>query len=366
MDYYAVLGVGREATEDEIKRAFRRKARETHPDVAGHDGAEEAFKAINEAYEVLSDPDKRRVYDRYGTVDPRAAAPDLGDLFGGAGLDDVFSAFFGGGFGGFTPQRPRTEGRDMTAAVTVTLEEAAAGATKSVRVTRDAPCEACGATGAGEGGSAATCMDCNGMGKRRVGRRTFLGMMETVTACPTCGATGVVIDQPCARCAGSGRARVTQDIEVEVPGGVADGMGVRVPGAGEAGIRGSAAGDLIVSVRVSPHEYLHREGDDLHVRASVTISQAALGTVLKVPGLEGEVSVEVPAGTQFGDLVRVRGEGMRRLRRPGRGDLVVHVAVEVPRKLSKRQRELLGELGESLGDAQRTSPLQRLREWLSA
>lgn len=367
-DYYSVLGLDRDATEDEIKRAFRRKARETHPDVADHDGAEAAFKEINEAYEVLSDPDKRRVYDRFGTVNPRGGGPDMGDFFGGGiDMEDVFSAFFGGGFGGFGAQaRPRTDGRDMTAAVSVTLEEAAAGARKTLRVTRDAPCPACGGSGMGEGGSAGTCADCGGTGRRRTGRRTFLGVMETVTPCPACSGTGVVIENPCAKCTGSGRARVTEDVTVEIPPGVADGMGIRVRGAGEAGLRGAVSGDLLVTVRVEPHEYLHREGDDLHVRLSVSVAQAGLGASVDVPGLTGDVRVDIPAGTQFGDTVRLRGEGMPKLR-GGKGDMIVHVAVTVPRKLSKRQRELLAELGESLGDGKpQASPLQRLRDWLSA
>ena len=370
-DYYALLGVDRDASEADIKKAFRRKARETHPDVASHDGAEDAFKAVNEAYEVLCDPERRRMYDRYGTADPRAAGPDIGDIFGGGGIgmDDIFSAFFGGGFGGGS-QRPRTGGRDMTAAVTITLEEAATGVTKTLRVTRDAPCDTCGATGAADGGTARTCADCGGTGQRRVGRRTFLGVVESVTPCTTCGATGAVIDTPCAVCNGSGRARVTSDIEVTVPPGAENGMRIHVPGAGEAGIRGAQAGSLLVTVRVQPHEFLHRDADDLHVRASLSVAQAALGTTLHVPGLQGDVKVDVDGGAQFGDTIRVRGEGMPRLREAGRGtgrgDLYVHVAIEVPRKLSKRQRELMAELGETFGDPERETPMQRLRDWLSS
>ncbi len=363
-DYYATLGVPRDASEEEIKRAFRRKARETHPDVAGHHGAEGAFKEINEAYEVLSDPRKRQAYDRFGTTDPRAGfgqGVDFGDLFS-AGIGEVFSTFFGGGFAG--AGSPSNVGRDMVTQVVVSLEEAAAGVSSEITLTRDAPCEDCGATGVAGGGNTSACTDCGGTGRRKTSRRTFLGVMESVTPCPTCEATGTVIEDPCRACQGTGRVRRTEQLEVQVPAGVHDGQSLRLGGRGEAGFRGGQPGDLIVNVRIAAHEYLHRDGDDLHARAELTVTQAALGAEVVVPGLEGDVTVKVPAGSQNGDVVQVRGEGMVR-GRGGRGDLFVHLAVAIPKKLTKKQRELLEELDTTLRDGS-TSPLQRLKDWLSA
>lgn len=362
-DYYDVLGVARDADASEIKKAFRRKAHETHPDVSDHGEADERFREINEAYEVLSDPAKREMYDRYATSDPRAGAgfpADVGDAFG-FGLDDLFSVFMGG-TGGARPASP--EGRDMTARVAVTLEEAAAGVMKELRVQRLAPCPTCSGSGAAEGGTVVTCPECGGSGRRRVGRRTLFGMMESVTGCPRCAATGRSVDRPCAECAGSGRVATIETVAVDVPAGVRDGMTVRLGAKGEAGLRGAAGGDLIVGVALAEHQYLHLQGDDLHGRATVDIAQAALGDVVSVPGLEGDVDVEVPAGSQHGDAVRVKGAGMPRLG-GGRGDLYVHLAVEVPLKPTKRQKELLRELSGTFGDSARRKSLHRVRDWLS-
>lgn len=368
VDYYAVLGVSRDATQDEIKRAFRKKARETHPDVADDPDAEERFKLINEAYEVLSDEQRRANYDRYGTPDPRAGGfgadySGFGDFFG---INDIFETFFGGVTGGMGGRTVRTEGRDMSVQVTITLEEAATGVEREVPITRMGTCETCDATGAAPGGSVKACPDCGGTGQRRTVRRTILGVMQSLTPCDRCGATGHIVDPPCPSCGGSGRAQVTERVTVTIPAGISDGQTVRVPGVGEAGVRGARAGDLLVRIRIAEHEYLHREGDDLHVMAVINVAQAALGATIAVPGLAGDETVEIPAGTQSGDVVRLRGRGMPGLR-GGRGDLHVHVRVEVPRKLDKRQRELLRELGESLGTGRGgKSRLERIRDWLGA
>lgn len=364
-DYYSILGVGREASDEEIKRAYRGKARETHPDVAEHDGAEDAFKDISEAYEVLSDPQKRAMYDRFGTVDPRGAGQyaDVSDLFGN-GMEEIFSTFFGGGFGA-GPRRARTEGRDMTVQVTVTLEEASVGVEKDVRISRDAPCETCSATGAAEDGAVVTCPDCQGSGAKRVQRRSFLGVLETTTPCDRCAQTGVIVDQPCPVCSGSGRARRDESVRVTIPLGIRDGMSLRVSGNGEAGIRGARSGDLLVGVHVAPHEYLHREGEDLHCRVSIGVAQAALGADVVVPGIWGDESVHIAAGTQHGDVVRVRGRGMPRIDTGMSGDLMVHVAVRVPKKLNKRQKELYKQLAEESGDATHPTVLERIKDWLN-
>ncbi|MDH4139351.1 MAG: molecular chaperone DnaJ [Coriobacteriia bacterium] len=360
-DFYEILGVSRDASESEIKKAFRRKARETHPDVNDASDAEEQFKLINEAYDVLSDPQRRDVYDRYGTEDPRMYGPDIGDVFAGFGMEDLFSVFFGG-MGG--SRRARTEGRDVIAQVEVTLEEAFSGATKNLTLNRLVPCEECGATGSASKSQVQRCTQCGGSGQRQSARQTFLGTMTRSTPCEACGATGTVVPDPCPECEGQGRVPDREQVSVEIPAGIEDGMQVRVRGKGETGVRGAPSGDLIISVRVGEHEYLHRRGDELHCRAVVSIAQAALGADLDVCGIGEDNEVGIPAGTQHGDTIRLRGKGMTRLRNGGRGDLFVHVGVEVPRKLDKRQKELLEELGSSLGDPERRSPLQKLRDWI--
>ncbi len=366
-DYYELLGVERDASPDEIKRAFRQRARESHPDVAGHEGAEESFKQINEAYEVLSDPEKRSMYDRYGTADARGYDP-----FGGsAGVDDLFSVFFGGGFPGTARQgAPRREGRDLAAQVVVTLEDAATGADKELAYTREAQCETCDGTGAAEGGKAITCPDCGGTGQRITTRQTFLGTMRTAVPCERCDATGVTVDKPCPTCGGSGRTARRETVKVHVPVGIADGTTMRIEGLGEAGIRGATAGDLLVSVRVAPHPTLHRQGDDLHMRVPIPVTRALLGGHVTVPGLTGPVTVDIPAGSRAGDTVKVKGEGMPRpegrhglLGNKTAGDLHVHLDIEVPHKLNRAQRKLVEQLQESLGSPDELEP-EPLRDWL--
>lgn len=363
-DYYELLGVARDASESDIKKAFRRKARETHPDVCELPDAEERFKAVNEAYDVLCDPQKRAMYDQYGTVDPRQTGrgPDLGDIFGGFGMEDLFSAFFGGGSSG---RRASTEGRDVAVTVGITLEEAAAGATKHVVINRMVACEECSATGSADGSGAQRCDQCAGTGQKQSYRQTFLGTVTTSTPCTSCSGTGSVIAHPCSECAGQGRVPDKDHVDIEIPAGIDDGMQIRMRNRGETGIRGAAAGDLLVNIRVYPHEYLHRQGDDLHCRVSISISQAALGADVPVTGIEGEVEISIPAGSQHADTIRLRGQGMPRLRGSGRGDLMAHLAVEIPRKLTKRQRELLEELGLSLGDPERKSTLEKLHKWIT-
>ncbi len=366
-DYYAILGLQRSATDDEIKKAFRRRARECHPDVCSDNDAEERFKSVNEAYDVLSDPAKRDMYDRYGTVDPRMTGgmgADMGDIFGGFGMEDLFSVFFGG-MSGVGSRRVRTEGRDMGVQASITLEEAAAGVTKDVIVNRLVSCEECGGMGSADGGAPSACPDCGGSGQRRTERRTFIGVMQTLSPCERCGATGRMATSPCAECQGQGRVPDRDRVEVEIPAGIEDGMQIRVRGRGEAGMMGARSGDLIVTVRIAPHDYLHRDGADLHARVSLSVTEAALGAEMTVPGLDSDVEVKVAPGTQYGDVIRVRGAGMPRLRGSGRGDLMVHAAVEVPRKLTKRQREVLSELAQTFGEKSRPTAFDKLKDWLS-
>lgn len=365
-DYYEVLGVSKDASDAEIKKAFRGRARDVHPDTSDHDDAEELFKELNEAYEVLSDPEKRSNYDRFGAAGPQSGSPGggygYGDPFGG-GVGDLFSVIFDGVMGGGGRQQTRSEGRDMSAQVVVTLEEAASGVSREVSYARVAPCEPCDGSGAAEGGSAKTCPVCQGTGQVVRARRTFIGTFQSVAPCEHCGATGTVVEPVCPSCGGQGRVQAKESVTFEVPSGVHDGQQLRVPSKGEAGLRGSTAGDLIVTVRVRPHEFLHREGDDLHARASVPMTVAALGGEIEVPGLTGPVTVKVPGGSQNEATLVARGSGMPR-QRGGAGDLIVHVNVVVPKRLSKTQRALLEQLADSIGESRAHSPLERVRDWL--
>lgn len=366
VDYYEVLGVTREASAEEIKKAFRRKARETHPDVNdGHD-AEETFKKINEAYEVLSDPGKRANYDRFGTADPRSSGfgPDMGgDFFD---MNDLFSVFFNGVAGGGRAARFNPEGRDLRTQVAVTLEDAATGIAKDISVPHPMTCQTCSGSGAAEGGTVQTCPVCHGSGQRRTQRRTILGVMESQSPCETCGATGQTVDRPCPTCGGQGRVNGTETVRVMIPAGLPDGYTLRVPGKGEAGVRGAKAGDLLVTVRVLQHEFLHREGWDLHAMAGINIAQSALGGEIVVPGLHEDVTVPFGPGVHTGDTVRVRGKGMPHMD-GGAGDFIVHLDVVAPKKLTKRQKELLSELGETFGTGGKgdeRTPLEKLKDWL--
>jgi molecular chaperone DnaJ len=369
-DLYELLGVEKNASADEIKKAFRHKARELHPDVNSAPDAEDRFKEVNAAYDVLSDPEKREQYDRFGSVGGAAGGGygygGYGDFFGGGtaiNMEDIFSAFFGGVRGG---RSVRLEGRDMAMQLVITLAEAAEGVDKEIVLDRLATCDVCGGTGSADGTGTTTCPECGGSGQRVSQRSTFLGTIQTAVPCERCGATGHVVENPCEECEGSGRVPDRQHVTVTVPAGIRDGQQIRLRGLGEAGIRGAAAGDLLVTVRISGDEYLHREGDDLHCRAAVTIAQAALGVDLTVEGVTEEVAVHVPAGSQNGDVVKAKGFGMPRLRGSGRGDLYVHVAVEVPKKLTKRQRELLEEFAKESGEstAEHKTALHKLKDWL--
>ena len=368
-DYYALLGVARDASGDDIKRAYRAKAREHHPDISDDHDAEDRFKAVNEAYEVLSDPQKRQMYDQFGTTDPRSAG--YGDPFGGVGVnpEDLFSMFFGGGYAGGRPAPAPTHGRDMAAQVIITLEEAATGVDREITYQREATCPVCEGTGAAENGTVIMCPDCGGTGQQVTTRNTFIGQMRTQSPCSRCSATGVTIDHPCSNCGGTGRAAARETVTVHVPAGVENAMNVRVEEAGEAGLRGDDPGDLLVSVRISPHRTLHRQGNDLHMRVAVPVARALLGGTVTVPGLGGSVDVDIPAGTRAGDTLKVKGAGMPKgegrggLFSSSHGDLYVHVDLEVPHKLSREQKKLVEELAEALGSPDEVTP-QPVSDWL--
>ena len=371
-DLYEVLGVSKTATDDEIKKAFRKKARTLHPDVNKAPDAEEKFKELNEAYDVLSDPQKRAQYDRFGTVPGAAGGAggpgyvDFEDIFGGmGGMGDLFSTFFGGAAGGGGGAR-RAEGRDMGVGLRLTLEEVAQGVKKEIVYDRLAPCDTCGGTGMKEGAHEITCPECHGRGRVVTVQRTFLGDMQTATTCANCGGTGKIIDNPCTECDGQGRIPDRQRVSVEVPAGIRDGQQLRVSGFGEAGMHGAAAGDLIVTCRVQPHEFFERDGDNLHARVNISFVQAILGADIEVDGIfpDEKVRVRIPEGCQNDQVVRVRGAGMPRLKSDARGDLFAHVAVSIPKKVTKKQREMLEAVAREFGDevSAPRSPLQKLRD----
>lgn len=374
-DLYEILGVSKDAHDAEIKKAFRRRARELHPDVNKAADAEDQFKELNEAYDVLSDPNKRAQYDRFGTI-PGAAGGgygggsgyvDFDDLFGGGfgGMGDIFSSFFGGQ-GGQGGRPARKEGRDMGVGLRITLEEVARGVEKEIVYDRLAPCPDCKGTGLGENGKVVTCPECGGKGRVVSVQRTFLGDMQTATTCKKCNGTGSSIENPCPECEGQGRVPDRQRVTVKVPAGIRDGQQLRVGGFGEAGIQGAQAGDLIVTCRVQPHEFFERDGDDLHGRANVSFIQAILGAEIEIDGImpDEKVQVRIPAGCQNEQVVRVKGFGMPRLKSDIRGNMYVHVNVVIPEKITKKQRELLEKLADEMGEevAAPRSPLQKLRD----
>lgn len=374
-DLYEILGVSKDASDAEIKKAFRRRARELHPDVNKAADAEDQFKELNEAYDVLSDPNKRAQYDRFGTI-PGAAGGgygggsgyvDFDDLFGGGfgGMGDIFSSFFGGQ-GGQGGRPARKEGRDMGVGLRITLEEVARGVEKEIVYDRLAPCPDCKGTGLGENGKVVTCPECGGKGRVVSVQRTFLGDMQTAATCKKCNGTGSSIENPCPECEGQGRVPDRQRVTVKVPAGIRDGQQLRVGGFGEAGIQGAQAGDLIVTCRVQPHEFFERDGDDLHGRANVSFIQAILGAEIEIDGImpDEKVQVRIPAGCQNEQVVRVKGFGMPRLKSDIRGNMYVHVNVVIPEKITKKQRELLEKLADEMGEevAAPRSPLQKLRD----
>ena len=355
-DYYEVLGVVRDADARTIKRAFLKKAREVHPDVSDDPDAEMKFKEVNEAYSVLSDEQKRANYDRFGTADGMGGSGyvDFSDIFGGMGMDDIFSSFFGGGAaGGHAGRQQRRQGRDMAISLSVTLEEAAQGCTKTISYDRLAPCEDCHGTGLAEGAKEEPCKRCHGTGYVTQVQRSIFGQVQSSAPCPDCHGEGTVIDHPCDMCDGQGRTPTHEKLDIKVPAGISSGRQLRVSGYGEAGYRGAPAGDLIVSVEVERHDRFERHGDDLYLDLSVSMVQAALGCTVEVDGImpDERVSVHVPAGSQPGALVTVEGRGMPRIGGGGaRGRLVARVKVVVPTELSAEARQALERYEEAVGE----------------
>ncbi len=351
-DYYEVLGVARNASGDQVKQAYRALAREHHPDVARDKSrAEHRFKEINEAYEVLSDPSKRAQYDRFGYVGNGAAgAGDFG--FGAGGFGDIFDMFFGNARSAPHPRHAGPErGADLRYDVEITLEEAFSGTSREIAFDRLTECAACKGSGATPGTMAVPCDRCGGSGTARTVRQTPLGQIVTQGPCARCGGEGHVLAHPCEACLGRGRSEAGTRLTVTVPAGVDDGSRIRIAGKGEAGSRGGPSGDLYVYLTIAPHRLFKRDGRDTYVNVPVSFAEAALGATIEVPSLGGEVELTLPAGTQSGTTLRLRGSGMPNPRGSQRGDHHVTVHVVVPTKLNKRQRELLEEYASAGGDA---------------
>lgn len=340
-DYYEVLGVQKGATEEEIKKAFRRKAKECHPDLhPGDKEAEERFKELNEANEVLSDPDKRARYDQFGFNDPMAGGNPFGGAGGAGGFDfgmgDIFDQIFGGGMGGRRSNGP-TQGNDLRQSLKITFEEAADGCQKTFEFWRNENCDICHGSGAKPGTKPGTCPTCNGQGQIR----SSGGWMTTVRTCPTCGGAGKVITDKCTACGGSGRLRKRRTANIRVPAGIDDGQTIVMNNQGEPGRNGGPNGDLYVTISVRPHKLFRRDGYNLYLDFPISFTQAALGAEVDVPTLHGSVKYRIPEGTQPDAEFRIKGEGIKQLRGTGKGDLLFRVRVEVPRKLTEKQRELL-------------------------
>jgi molecular chaperone DnaJ len=335
VDHYAVLGVERSASADEIRSAYRKLARQHHPDVSSQDGAAERFKEITQAYEVLSDPEKRQRYDMFGES-------ELGGMAAGFGIDDLFNTFFGG-----TRRRERgpIRGADLRVEVELDLEDAVRGVERAVHVPRQETCERCHGSGVEPGAKTSQCATCGGRGEVRQVQESLFGRFVSVATCPRCGGSGKTVDQLCRDCRGSGRIHAEREVTVAFPAGIDDGQQIRVGGQGESGMRGGPPGDLYVLVRLREHALFRRDGDDLVHVLRITPAQAALGDEVSVPTIDGgEASVKIPAGSQHGQSVRLRGKGVPRLHAHGRGDERVYLDVVIPEKLTKEERALYQQL----------------------
>ena len=348
-DYYEILGVDRNTDQRSIKRAFLKLARTLHPDVNKEPDAEERFKAVNEAYSVLSDERKRANYDQFG--DPNGPGGfgseyvDMSDIFGGGfgGINDIFDSFFGGGG---SARAARTRGRDMGIALRISLEEAAAGCAKTIAYDRLAPCDDCGGSGVAEGGKETACDRCHGTGRVTEVQRTVFGPMQSQMTCPVCHGSGRVVDNPCDTCQGEGRTPSHETVRVDIPAGIHSGQSIRVSGRGEAGVRGDESGDLVVTVQIAEHERFERQGDDLYAVTYIDAIDAMLGTTVHMDGIlaDEHIDVEIPAGCQYGQQIVVGNKGMPRLGATGRGRLIAVVNVTTPDDLSEDDIATLREI----------------------
>ena len=364
-DYYEVLGVGKDASEEDIKKAYRQKAKQYHPDLNPDDPTAEAkFKEANEAYEVLSDPDKKAKYDQFGHagVDPNFSSGNGG--FGGfdVDLDDIFGSFFGGGFGGFGGQsRNRStngarRGEDLRARLTISFEDAAKGCKRNIDLNKISACDECHGSGCAPGTSPTTCPDCQGKGYVSVQQKTIFGVMQSQKSCPKCSGTGKVITNPCPHCKGRGRVSKKKTVEVNVPAGIDDRQSFIIYGEGNSGMNGGPEGNLEVVVNVRPHPYFERDGYNIFYDKHIAFTQAALGDKLRIPTLDNDVFIDIPAGTQSGEEFRLKGKGIQVVNSKSKGDMIVKIIVDTPKSLTAKQKELLEQLEAELGVERNAKP----------
>mgnify|MGYP002594771776 CR=1 FL=1 len=358
-DYYEVLGVSKGASEEEIKKAYKKLARKYHPDMnPGDKEAEEKFKEVNEANEVLSDPEKKARYDQFGFagVDPSYGAGAGGGAYGAGGFDfgdlgDIFGSFFGGGFGGGrrNPNAPQ-RGESIRASLSVEFTEAAFGCEKSITIDRFEQCPTCKGKGCAPGTTPEVCTECHGTGTVTQAQRTPFGMMQSQTVCPKCRGKGQIIHQPCPDCRGAGVVRKRRTIQVNIPAGIDNGQTISLRGQGHAGKNGGPAGDLLVTVMVQPHDVFRRDGTAVFCEAPITFTQAVLGAELEIPTIDGKVKYTIPEGTQTGTVFRLKGKGIPVLNGRGRGDQYVTVTIETPRNLNREQKDALRKFSETLSE----------------
>lgn len=374
-DFYEVLGLEKGASDEEIKKAFRKQALKYHPDRnPGDKVAEEKFKELNEAYQVLSDPQKKAQYDQYGTTDFNGGGFeggfDFSDFGGFGGFGDIFDSFFGGGFsGGGRRKNGPQKGDDLEYSLNLTFEEAVFGCEKEINITRSENCDTCSGTGAKKGSHPKTCDKCGGTGQVRVQRNTPLGSFVSMSACDKCSGKGTIITDPCPDCKGKGKVRKQRKIKVKVPAGVDTGNIMPMRGQGEHGANGGPAGDLYVGIRVASHSTFKRKGFDIFIDTHISFAKATLGTELKVPTVDGDVKYDVPAGTQPGTVFRLKGKGVPKVNGHGRGDQYVNVVVDIPKNLNQKQKEALvmymeasGEIPE--GEGSKKSFIDKLKDSL--
>lgn len=375
-DYYEVLGIQKGATEEEIKKAYRKKARECHPDLHPDDPSYvEKFQEVNEANEVLSDPEKRSRYDQFGHagVDPSYGGGDGMGGFGGFGdIDDILGNIFGGfGFGGGSSRRASANapkrGADIREAVDITFMESCSGVKKDIKISRMCVCDSCNGSGSTAGTTAEICPDCQGRGQVKTTQRTPFGAISSTKACPHCNGKGKVITNPCPKCRGVGRTRLQKTVNVDIPAGIDNGQTLRISGQGDCGINNGPSGDLLVSISVKSHPLFRREGYDVYCDIPVTYAEAVLGAEITVPTIDGDVKYNISEGTETGTVFRLKGKGVTKLHRTERGNQYVKIYVEVPKGLNKKQKELLREFEASLNEknyAKRQSFFEKLKKKL--
>ncbi|MBP3038922.1 molecular chaperone DnaJ [Bacillaceae bacterium Marseille-Q3522] len=347
-DYYEVLGLSKGASKDEIKKAYRRLSKKYHPDLNKEPGAEEKFKEVKEAYEVLSDDQKRAQYDQFGHTNPNQGFGGFGDAGDFGGFEDIFSTFFGGGGRRRDPNAPR-QGADLQYNMTLSFEEAVFGKETNIEIPREETCKTCNGSGAKPGTKAETCSHCHGTGQLNMEQNTPFGRIVNKRVCHYCSGTGKIIKQKCSTCHGSGKVKQRHKIHVKIPAGIDDGQQLRVSGQGEPGVNGGPSGDLYIVFTVRRHEFFERDGDDIYCEMPLTFVQASLGDEIEVPTLHGKVKLKIPAGTQTGTKFRLKGKGVPNVRGYGQGDQHIVVRVVTPTKLSEKQKQLLLEFAEISG-----------------